>query len=118
MAYIRASQGGGGTSNLDLTNPDYVSNEVAIAANGSYTFTTERRIKQCLFICMVFSGSYPPLIRIYNCENNTEQLLSSNPNNTISDETWGTTMLEQTDTTIKLKNISSTQRKYKLLAWF
>lgn len=117
MAWIRATMGGV-QSNLDLNNPDYVSNEVTIAANGSYTFTTERRIKQCLFCCMVFSGSYPPLIRMYNCEEHIEQLFSTNPNNTITTETWGTSMLEQTDTTIKLKNISSVQRKYKLLAWF
>jgi len=119
MAFIRASQGGGGgISNIDLTNPDYVSNEVTIAVNASYTFTTEKRIKQCLFMCMVLSGSYPPLFRLYNCEEEKAIYVAGNPSNSISEESFNASCLSQTDTTITLKNVSSVSRKYKLLAWF
>ena len=120
MSIIKQDYGelGGGTNNIDITNPDYISSEVTIAANGSYTFTTERRIKQCMAINVFLSQSYPPIIKMLNCETKTVKGIIGNPSNSISDEVFDDVCLGQTDTTIILKNVSSIARKYKLLAWF
>lgn len=116
----------GGSSSIKkitdyLANIDYDSDNQSFNANATKEFTTTHRLKQAIFYCLRWDASIPSIVHFIDFEKQVIYTME-NPSGVqnIHDGTsnYSNIVTNITDSSVTLKNYSSTSRTWRLMGWY